>query len=145
MIDEPKPGKPDKPMSKGDMEIKCMVNPDLPMCKKTHGGGDTGGGDTVKKPVVDADLPSQLGKPEIQSGIGAIKGNAIGCYDKYKVPGTVTIHLTISPSGGVAGASATGTFAGTPTGGCVESAVKHAHFKKFSGPAMSVNYPFVLR
>jgi hypothetical protein len=132
----------DKPMSKGDIEIKCMVNPDLPICKK-GGGGDKGGGDKPKP--VEKDLPEQLGKPDIQAGIGAIKGSATGCYEKYKVPGTVMIHLTISPGGGVSGASATGSFSGTPTGSCVEGAVKHAHFKKFSGPAMSVNYPFVLR
>jgi hypothetical protein len=47
--------------------------------------------------------------------------------------------------GRVASARVKGTFAGTPTGACIRAAVKQARFPRFSGPAMKIVYPFVLR
>ena len=77
--------------------------------------------------------------------MGTVRGRVQACNDKYKVPGTVNVKITISPGGSVTGASVTGKFAGTPTGSCVESAVKSARFKKFDGAPVNVNYPFAFR
>ena len=142
---EPTPPKDDKPPKEtgGDVEIKCMINPDLAICKK-------GGSKTPDKPdkpdkPVTGDLPARLSKPDIQAGISPIKGSATACFGKYNVPGTVNVKVTIGGNGKVQSASASGSFSGTPTGTCVENAVKKASFKKFSDDSMSFTYPFVLR
>jgi hypothetical protein len=55
------------------------------------------------------------------------------------------VSLNIIPSGKVESANVVGALAGTPSGDCVAKAVRNATFGKFSGRAMSVQYPFVLR
>jgi predicted Zn finger-like uncharacterized protein len=99
------------------------------------------------EPVAAADdnLPDQLGKQDIVNGMGKIKAKVQACYDQFKVPGMVMVAVTIQKSGTVSTASAGGSFAGTPTGGCVEKAVKSATFGKFKGASQSISYPFSLR
>jgi hypothetical protein len=75
--------------------------------------------------------------------MGKVKGRVAGCYDQFKVPGMAMVHVTIS-SGHVSAASVSGAFAGTPTGSCVEKAVKSASFAKAKN-ASTIDYPFMLR
>jgi predicted Zn finger-like uncharacterized protein len=91
------------------------------------------------------DLPDQLDKAAIVGGMSKVKGKVAACYDQYKVPGMANVAVTIAKSGTVSSASVSGAFAGTPTGACVEKAVKSATFPKFKGAAQSINYPFILR
>jgi hypothetical protein len=56
-----------------------------------------------------------------------------------------SVQTVVSPKGSVSSANVTGSFAGTPTGSCVEKAVKTASFPKFKGSAMNFTYPYVLR
>ena len=67
------------------------------------------------------------------------------CFAQYKVPGLANVSVTIAKSGSVSSASVSGAFSGTPTGSCVERAVKGASFPKFKGAAQSITYPFMLR
>ena len=53
--------------------------------------------------------------------------------------------MTISRNGSVKHADVSGTLSGTPTGLCVQDAVKAATFPAFDGPPMAINYPFMLR
>jgi hypothetical protein len=99
---------------------------------------DSGGGD-------DSALPEQLEKGQIVGGMSRVKGKVGACYDQFKVPGMAMVHVTIQKSGSVSAASVGGSFSGTPTGGCVEKAVKGASFPKFKGAPMSLDYPFMLR
>jgi hypothetical protein len=66
------------------------------------------------------------------------------CYQKHRTAGIVLVAYKIDPAGTVPQVEAQGTLAGTPTGDCVAEAVRAAHFSVFSGPEMSVTYPFVL-
>jgi len=104
-----------------------------PAAEKSSGGGG------------DADLPDQLDKGAIVGGMSKVKGKVAACYDQFKVPGMANVAVTIAKSGTVQSASVSGAFAGTPTGSCVEKAVKSATFPKFKGAAQSINYPFILR
>ena len=72
-----------------------------------------------------------------------IKSKVAACYAQHNVPGTVMLSVVISPEGKVSAATATGMFAATPTGACVEDAVKSVSFPPSDG--LTTPYPFVLR
>jgi predicted Zn finger-like uncharacterized protein len=105
-------------------------------------GGKTSGGEQQAAPAED--LPETLSRSQIQSGMSGIRPRVQACNAQYRVPGTVTVALTISRAGRIQTANVTGRFAGTPTGQCVEKAVKSATFPKFSGAPVSIDYPFVM-
>jgi hypothetical protein len=84
-----------------------------------------------------------LGQAEVKAGVGRVMGKARSCYAQYKVPGLVMVRMQVSPQGTVTSAEAQGSFAGTPTGNCVERAAKAAKFKQ-AQRGISVNYPFKL-
>jgi hypothetical protein len=87
---------------------------------------------------------TELTSKEIRAGLGAINGKAKACYDKYGIAGTVKVRLTIDPSGNVSKASASGDFAGTPTGDCVAAAVKSASFPTWDGAPVSTTHVVLL-
>ncbi|HEX2657586.1 MAG TPA: hypothetical protein VHU40_04915, partial [Polyangia bacterium] len=105
---------------------------DAPAAKEKKGGGDSGGGS--KGP---------LEKSAVVAGMNGVKGKVQGCFNQFKVPGMAMVNVVISPSGKVSSATVTGKFAGTPTGSCVEGAVKTASFPPSEG--LSTPYPFNLR
>ena len=73
-----------------------------------------------------------------------VTGTVNECYARHGVAGTVDVKLTISPAGTVTTVAATGAFAGTPTGACVEAAVRTARFPPFDGAPQSWPYTFLL-
>ncbi|HJZ84640.1 MAG TPA: GYF domain-containing protein [Polyangia bacterium] len=91
----------------------------------------------------DPSAPDVPSRSDIQHGMAAVKPRVNACYGQYNVPGTVFVSVTISPSGRVQSASAKSTFAGTPTGTCVERAVKSASFSH-SKNGVTIDYPFLL-
>ena len=97
---------------------------------------DSGGG--------GSSLPAQLSRSQIQSGMAGTKSKCAACYEQYRVPGVVNVKITIGPNGRMSSSSVSGKFAGTPTGSCVEKAVKSARFDAFSGPPMQLDYPVIL-
>lgn len=123
-------------------ELDDLLNgasPDKPAAKpKAAAHEDSSGGG-------DDSLPEQLEKGQIVGGMSKVKGKVAGCYDQFKVPGMASVNVTIQKSGAVSSATVGGAFAGTPTGSCVEKAVKSASFPKFKGSPMSLTYPFMLR
>ena len=84
-----------------------------------------------------------LPREEVVKGMNAVLPRARDCYNQYKVPGLAMVKLTVAPSGRVSAATVTGKFAGTPSGSCVESAVKSAKFAPSSG--LTFDYPVPLR
>ena len=125
---------------KGGDALDDLLNgasPDKPAAKHSAPKEESSGGDDS--------LPEQLDKGAIVGGMGKVKGKVASCYDQFKVPGMANVSVTIGKSGSVQSASVSGAFAGTPTGSCVEKAVKAASFPKFKGGAQTINYPFMLR
>jgi hypothetical protein len=92
-----------------------------------------------------ANLPDTLSRAEIQGGMRKIKDRVQGCYDKFRVPGTAFVQVTISPSGTISAAKVKGMFAGTPTGACLQAAARAATFPRFRGQPITIDYPFILR
>jgi hypothetical protein len=84
-----------------------------------------------------------LSKAAVVAGMNSVKGKVQACYDQFKVPGMAMVTVVIGKNGAVSSASVTGKFAGTPTGACVEKAVKSAKFPPSDG--LTTPYPFNLR
>ena len=84
-----------------------------------------------------------MSKAALVAGLNAVRPKIHECYVRYQVPGTAMVNVVIAKSGKVAKATVTGKFADTPTGACVERAVKTAAFPPSDG--ISTPYPFQLK
>jgi predicted Zn finger-like uncharacterized protein len=84
-----------------------------------------------------------LAKSAVVAGMNSVKGKISDCYQQFKVPGMAMVNVVIGKNGRVSSATCTGKFAGTPTGACVEKAVKSASFPPSDG--LSTPYPFQLK
>ena len=84
-----------------------------------------------------------LSKSAVVAGMNSVKGKISECYSQFKVPGMAMVNVVIAKSGKVSSATVSGKFAGTPTGSCVEKAVKSASFPPSDG--FTTPYPFQLR
>jgi hypothetical protein len=97
-----------------------------------------------KKPAAaEAAGGGPLSKGAVVAGMNGVKGKVAACYAQFKVPGLAMVNVVIAKSGKVSGATVTGKFAGTPTGTCVENAIKTGSFPPSDG--LSTPYPFTLR
>ena len=74
--------------------------------------------------------------------MSAVAGKAKACFAGTQ--GTATVQLTVAASGRVQKATVTGLFAGTPTGACVEQAVRVATFPPFDGEPQSFAYDYLI-
>jgi hypothetical protein len=92
-----------------------------------------------------APLPvgNALSKAAVVVGFNALRPQIAECFARYQVPGLAMANVVIAKSGKVSKAAVTGKFAGTPTGACVEAAVKTARFPASDG--FVTPYPFQLR
>lgn len=112
---------------------------------RSTGGGNVGGGGEKAAPDPSENLPERLSNSDIRTGMSSVRPRVQACNAQYRVPGTVNLNITIARTGKIQSAVVTQKFAGTPTGSCVEKAVKGASFPKFSGPPMTIDYPFVMQ
>jgi hypothetical protein len=132
----PLPAEPPKP-AKGSLED--LINGATKT--QTGGGGrpkvssdgDKGGGESA----------GPLARGAVVSGMNAVKPKVQECYNQFKVPGMATFNFTIGKNGKVSSSTVTGKFAGTPTGACVEKAIKAATFPPSDG--LSASYAFPLK
>ena len=97
--------------------------------------------------VSDDDKPAAsagpLSKGAVVAGMNSVKPKVAACYNEFKVQGMAMVNVVIGKSGKVTSATVTGKFAGTPTGACVEKAVKSASFPPSDG--LQTPYPFQLK
>jgi hypothetical protein len=84
-----------------------------------------------------------LMKTDVVNGMNKVKPKVAACFRRFHVPGTVSVNVAIARSGDVSSATTVGAFASTPTGACVEAAVKTATFPKSDG--LTTAYPFELK
>jgi hypothetical protein len=130
----PNPGEPPKPKP-GSLE--ALLNDAAPQKKgpkvSEDRGEKAGGGESA----------GPLNQRALVAGFNAVRPKVSACFNQFKVPGTAMVNVQISKSGKVTKADVTGKFAGTPTGQCVEAAVKTASFPPSDG--FSTPYPFQLR
>ncbi|MBK9070440.1 MAG: hypothetical protein IPL79_05490 [Myxococcales bacterium] len=87
---------------------------------------------------------TELSRSDIKKAFGAVSPAASGCYKKHKEAGTVAVRVTVMPSGKVTKVTASGAFAGTPTGDCVVAATQGASFPEWDGSQTTLSYSFLL-
>jgi hypothetical protein len=74
------------------------------------------------------------------AALQAAAAEAATCRKDGDPSGTARLTITFAPSGRVTSANIQGPpFAGTPTGGCIANAMRHAHVPAFSGERVTVN------
>jgi predicted Zn finger-like uncharacterized protein len=130
LINEKKPAKG---------SIEDLLNDATPKRSgSSHGGDDDG-----KKGGGEGASAGPLAKGAVVAGMNGVKPKINDCYNQYKVPGMAMVNVVIGKSGKVTTATVTGKFAGTPTGTCVEKAVKSASFPPSDG--LTTPYPFQLK
>ncbi len=104
-------------------------------------------GGSGRPKVSDDDKPAAslgpLSKSAVVAGMNSVKPKVAACYNQYKVQGMAMVNIVIGRSGKVTSAKVTGKFAGTPSGACVEKAVKSASFPPSEG--LQTPYPFQLK
>jgi predicted Zn finger-like uncharacterized protein len=106
-------------------------------------GAPKSSGDDDPSSKKAAEGAGPLAKNAVVAGMNAIKPKINDCYNQFKVPGMAMVNVSILKSGKVGSATVTGKFAGTPTGSCVEKAVKSASFPPSDG--LNTPYPFNLK
>jgi predicted Zn finger-like uncharacterized protein len=131
----PVPGEPPKP-KKGSLED--LLNDAAPKAAKSGPRVDED-----KKGGGGGEGPGPLPKNALVAGLKGVQPKINACYNQFKVPGTAMVTVVIGKSGKVTSAAVTGKFAGTPTGQCVEAAVKTASFPPSDG--FTTPYPFQLK
>jgi predicted Zn finger-like uncharacterized protein len=133
---EPPPPPPPSKQAKCD-EVACMVTPDLPCCPKRA--------ERPKETTpANSNLPEKLDQPDIIAAMRTVSGRVQSCNDTYRVAGAFKVRVTVAADGGVSAVAASPPMAGTPTGSCVEKAVKGAKFKK-TKQSITFNYPYNFR
>jgi hypothetical protein len=93
-------------------------------------------------PPAVAGSAEPLSKAAVIGGMDAVKPAVMRCSDRFRVRGVVTVNVVIERDGSVGRAAAVGSFVGTPTGACVEAAVKSARFPPSQG--LTTPYPYRL-
>jgi hypothetical protein len=112
---------PPRSLSRGHQEMHVVIEP-------RHEPSDT-----------------PLSREQVITGMRKITGRVDACFAQFKSPGLTFVFVTIARDGSVTQASVGGSFLKTPTGNCVEKAVRAATFPPFEGPSVTLYYPFMLR
>jgi hypothetical protein len=79
------------------------------------------------------------------SALKSAAAQASSCRKDGDPSGTATLVITFAPSGRVTSATIQGPpFAGTPTGGCIASTMRHAQIPSFDGDRVTVTKSVVI-
>jgi predicted Zn finger-like uncharacterized protein len=134
-----RPEPPEKPATKGD-KLDDLLNAALgSKGRQAPAARPRDEEEPVRKPV--ATLGS-LNKDDMVKGMQGVSPRVHDCYNQYKQAGTAMVSINVARGGRVSAATVSGKFAGTPTGTCVEAAVKGAKFPPVE--AQNFQFPFAL-
>ncbi len=89
--------------------------------------------------------PWKLSTRHIKRALRGAQVAAQKCYDTYGVPGTARFRITISDKGDIVGLEQKGDFVDTPTGTCVEKAVKITKFPETRRKRTTLHWPIMVR
>jgi hypothetical protein len=140
--EEKKPAGPVAAIAEPPRPAKGSIDDLLMGATKSGGKGPKVSDDDSKKGGGESSA-GPLSKNALVAGLNGVRPKVTACYNQFKVPGTAMVNVVIGKSGKVTSATVTGKFAGTPTGTCVEAAVKTATFPPSDG--FTTPYPFQLK
>jgi hypothetical protein len=144
----PAPEPETKKPAKGSLDdlLEGALSGKKPRSRPSNNNSDDespGGSRRSSASAPEAAAAGPLAKSAVVSGMNGIKGKITDCYNQFKVPGMAMVNVVIGKNGKISSATVIGKFAGTPTGSCVEKAVKSASFPPSEG--LTTPYPFQLR
>ena len=93
----------------------------------------------LEKPKLEALTPST-----IQQTMQPVLIAAQACYEQYGVTGRAKLRMTVSGEGAIVKYEQQGDFVGTPTGDCIDRAVKPVTFPRTQKQKNSFSYPIPL-
>jgi hypothetical protein len=100
---------------------------------------------TGKAAAADTEGPA-FDTAAAKASLEAAAGAAAACRKGDDPTGTAVVLVTFAPSGRVTSATVNGKpFAGTPTGGCIASAMRRATVPPFAGQAITVSKRVAIR
>jgi len=100
---------------------------------------------TYEQALDRGDLGGPLDSGEIAKAMTAAQPRAHACAKKFRAHGSLTVSVTINPTGNVVRALPTGKLAGTPAGDCVIDVVRSVQFRRFDGGPVTSQHTFELR
>ena len=94
-------------------------------------------------PSANARPLARLNKKHIRDGMHGASGWVRMCLKRHKVKEQVMVQVTIATTGQVSRARIKGKRAGTPSGHCIQRAVRQARFPVFRGAPLTITYPYL--
>lgn len=89
--------------------------------------------------------PDRLSTVQIKAAMTDVQALADKCHEAYQIDGAATFKLVIAGTGALTKAEQSGDFEGTPTGICLDEAMKTAVFPKSKKKATPITFPLSLR
>lgn len=113
--------------------------------KKLTGINESREEEVASRKRAEAQAPAvhTLTRSEIQDVMHDVQAKVGDCYRQYQQGGPVDLKIGVAESGRVSAVTVGGKFAGTPSGTCVERAVKRAQFPASGG--LHFDYRVTLR
>lgn len=101
---------------------------------------------TPAAPAVPAEPAGPFDREAAAAALAAGAAQASACRKEGDPSGVASVVITFAPSGRVTSASVSGPpFAGTPTGGCIASALRKARIPAFDGERVTVSKTIVIQ
>lgn len=85
-------------------------------------------------------LPDNLSRTQVKNGLDSVRAKVLACA--HGTYGKILADVTISAPGQVSSVVIEGTFTGTKAAACMVEKISNAKFAAFSGPDISVRYPY---
>jgi hypothetical protein len=102
--------------------------------------------DEPKKPVKPViEHPDRLTTAQIKEAMKGVAAEAKKCHKAYQIDGMATFKMVIGGNGKLKKADQSGDFEGTPTGICLDKAMKMATFPKSKKKSTPITYPLMLQ
>lgn len=104
-------------------------------------------GAPVTKPAAGGNdkLPETMSMTAIKDAMKPVVLASDQCFMQFNVAGKAKLKLTVNGDGSVAKYEQQGDFVNTPTGDCIDKAVKNLQFPHVKKPQTSFSYPIDLK
>jgi hypothetical protein len=99
---------------------------------------------TPPPPLSSGELPKELSEEQLRFGMSQVQDEVEGCQNTFRSgPGDLVVDVVIGSDGQVRRTKATGgSLLNTKTALCVEGQIEKAHFPRFAGPPMQIQFPY---
>jgi hypothetical protein len=97
------------------------------------------------KPIEGAASADTLSMTAIKDAMKPVVLAGAQCFSQFAIAGSAKIKLTVNGDGTIAKYEQQGDFVGTPTGECIDKAIKNVSFPKVKKPQTSFTFPLQLK